>query len=118
MVTLALRPGDHSVGFSGADPGALLRVLIAICAFAIVGAIIGAIFRRQIVVQVLLSIVVSSSVIFYAIAREGLLSSKYSLQEKIDGLQEVAGAYVLFCIAPTVLASLFVSQWLLRRKTI
>ncbi len=74
-------------------------------------------FRRQIVLQVLLSLI-SCSVVFYFIAREGWVSSRYSLHEKIDGLQEVVGVYVLFCIAPTVLASLFVSHWLLRRKTI
>jgi multidrug efflux pump subunit AcrB len=83
-----------------------------------VGAIIGAIFRRQIVLQVLLSILTSSSVVLYLIAREGWLSSKYSLQEKIDGLQEVVGVYVLFCVAPTVLASIFVARWFLRRQTI
>jgi hypothetical protein len=95
-----------------------VHLLISLVAFAILGAIIGAIFRRQIVLQVFLSILTSSSVVFYIIAHEGWLSSKYSLQEKIDGLQEVAGVYVLFWIAPTVLASFFVSRWLLRRKTI
>ena len=95
-----------------------IHLLIRFVAFAILGAIIGALFRRQIVLQVILSILTSSSVILYFIAREGWLSSKYSFQEKIDGLQEVAAVYVLFCIGPTVLAALFVSQWVLRRKPI
>src|SRR5256885_1093530 len=107
MVMLALRVGNHDFGFTAGDPKdwlhLLLAVTLAVCAFGIVGSIIGAIFRRQIVLQVLLSILTSSSVVLYFIAREGWLSSKYSLQEKIDGLQEVAGVYVLFFIAPTVL---------------
>ncbi len=118
MVTLALRPGDYSVGFSGADPGALLRVLIAVFAFAIVGAIVGAIFRRRLVLALLVSFFGSCAVVLYIIARAGVFSSKYSLSQKLDDLQEISGVYILFCIAPAVLASLFVSQWLLRRNTI
>src|SRR5437667_7022505 len=119
MVTLALRIGNHDFGFPTASPlHSLVILTLTICAFAIVGAFIGAIFRRQIVLQALFSILTSCSVVFYLIAREGWLSSKYSLQEKIDGLQEVAGVYVLFCIAPTVLTSIFVGRWFLRRPTI
>jgi hypothetical protein len=118
MVMLALRPGDYSVGFSGADPSALLRVLIVVCVFVVLGTAIGLIFRRSVLLQVIISAAISCAIICYSLARAGMLSSRYTFSEKIEGLYELSGFYLLFCIAPAVLASVFLAPRLIRRKTI
>jgi hypothetical protein len=118
MVTLALRIGNHDFGFEGADPSGLLRVLITVCVFAVLGTVIGLIFRRSVLLQVIISVAISCAIIWYSLARAGMLSSRFTSSEKIEGLYELSGFYLLFCIAPAVLASVFLARRLIRRKTI
>jgi hypothetical protein len=122
MLTLVLRIGNHDFGFPAGDPKSSLHLLVMlivnICAFVIVGTVIGMIFRRKILLQVLVSGLVSCGAVWYLLNRAGFLSSKYSMSEKFEGLYELSGFYVLFCVAPAILAAVFIPRWLLSRKVV
>ena len=113
------KPGDSVTGIDAGTAQQWLHLLVVFgsiaCAFVVVGALIGVIFRRRPRLHVPMGIVVS--ILLYALLEWRFADpNEWSWHAPITSAAYQIGPVVLFFVAPTLLGAAIVRRFCFRRE--
>lgn len=95
----------------------VVQFFLAVAVSSMLGTIIGFLCRKRILIQLLLSIVVSALNLVVGAWMAGTLSNQISLDDPIGSLYWISPYYVYFLLAPTAVFATVVG-WLRRKRVV